>query len=97
MSNYDTKYGRKVLEYLLENDGATARQAASYLMADSPSQTRSYNQGNGATSGKGAWLSMGSYLAKLVGAGLVLKRANKFYITKLGLDLLTNNQSHEHI
>ena len=48
-------------------DGITAKFFAWEMWPDSPAWDRVYNTGiNGATSGKGMWLSAGSYLSKLV-------------------------------
>jgi len=44
--------------------------------------TKVSNQGNGATSGKAAWLCAGSYLSKLKIKGLVGRNDYGYYIVK---------------
>ena len=46
-------------------DELTAGQFAKEMWPDSKAWRNVKNQGHGATSGKGMWLSAGSYLAKL--------------------------------
>ena len=58
----DVEYGREL----------SAGQFASLMWPNSPAWRKVSNTGNGATSGKGMWLSAGSYLAKLKKRGLVV-------------------------
>ena len=55
--------------------------------------TKVSNQGNGATSGKAAWLCAGSYLAKLEKLGLVSRGHDGYkYISQEGKSRLKNEQ-----
>jgi len=75
-------------------DGITAKFFAWEMWPDSPAWDRVYNTGiNGATSGKGMWLSAGSYLSKLVYEELVRisyteYHARKYHISSKGRQLL---------
>lgn len=61
----------KALRIIKEGRGITPKFFAMKMWPDSPAWERVYNTGHGATTGKGLWLSAGSYLAKLRRAGLV--------------------------
>lgn len=78
IKNFVDKYGR----------GITASEFAKEMWKNSKCWSRVYNQGHGATKGKGMWLSAGSYLAKLKYADFVysdiLGCTRIFYLTSLG-------------
>ena len=83
----------KALQIIRDNPNLTANWFAQKMWPDSKGHTRSYNTGNGATSGKGMWLAAGSYLAKLVKKKLV-SRWNGFQITSEGRKALEEWESH---
>lgn len=66
-----TEKTRKALFILDQNPGITAARFAALMWSDSAARSRVYNTGNGATRGKGMWLSAGGYLSKLKSRGLV--------------------------
>lgn len=61
------------------------------MWPESDMHTKVKNTGNGATTGKGAWLCGGSYLSKLQKKGLVSSIDFKYYISSKGKDILNNN------
>ena len=69
-----TKTTLKALQILdvEHGEGITAKQFAEKMWPDSPHWTHVKNTGHGATSGKGMWLTAGSYLAKLKSRNLVV-------------------------
>ena len=73
MDNCVTEKTYRALCILNKYDRLTAIAAREFAMKMWPNGkwNRIYNTGNGATSGKGMWLSAGSYLAKLHNRGLV--------------------------
>lgn len=58
----------------------TCRTFAEKMWPDSRMHKKVSNQGNGATTGKAAWLCAGSYLSKLKYKGLVEKSDIGYYI-----------------
>jgi len=58
------------------------REFALKMWPDSKMHRKVSNQGNGATSGKAAWLCAGSYLSKLKIKGLVNRNEFGYYIIK---------------
>lgn len=73
---------RKALNILKNTSyekGKTARYFALEMWPDSNMHTKVKNTGNGATTGKGAWLCAGSYLAKLIKKGWVSRPHNDFF------------------
>lgn len=60
--------------YVPYGEELTPTQFARKMWPDSKGWNKVSNQGNGATSGKGMWLSAGSYLAKLSDKNLVVQR-----------------------
>jgi hypothetical protein len=61
-----TDFAAKTLKIIKAQKGIHARELGDKLWPDSPAKRRSYNTGGyGACSGKGLWLSAGSYVAKL--------------------------------
>ena len=61
----------KALKIVRDNAPITCRRFAEIMWENSPAWHRHYNTGNGATIGKGMWLSAGSYLRKLERAKLI--------------------------
>lgn len=93
-----TEKRKKALEILQNSDGMTAKDFARKWFGDEHDiWKRVSNQGNGACSGKGAWLWAGSYLAKLEKDRIVRRKSyteiNLFVITAKGGDLLNNQPS----
>ena len=81
------------LQILAEHDqGLTAANFARLRWKDSIAWKRSYNTGNGATRGKGMWLSAGSYLAKLKKRGLVSFDDGKWSVSAVGKKLLDDSK-----
>lgn len=76
-----TERRKRALEILKDNPDIGANHFASLFWPDSKAWNKSYNTGNGATRGKGMWLSAGSYLAKLVKAGLVWRDCSYGHVT----------------
>lgn len=65
-------------------------QFALKMWPDSDMHTKVKNTGNGATTGKGAWLCGGSYLSKLQKKGLVHQIDFQYYISYEGKQELKN-------
>lgn len=78
----------KILDKLL--NGVSAREFGVLMWPDSKMHKKCLNQGNGATRGKAAWLSAGSYLSKLCKKELVRWEDRKYYITEKGRQILQN-------
>lgn len=68
------------------------RDFALRMWPDSNMHRKVSNQGNGATTGKAAWLCAGSYLSKLKTKKLVSNHGTSgYYITSEGLDKIKIN------
>jgi len=87
----------KALKIVKEGGGITPKFFAMKMWPDSPAWKRVYNTGYGATSGKGLWLSAGSYLAKLRIAGLVEVSFDdyhfEYWLSKKGREVLKEARS----
>lgn len=66
-----TPFMLKALSWIRDNKGVKPMKFAKHMWPNSGGYTRYYNQGNGACSGKGMWLTAGSYVGKLKKKGLV--------------------------
>mgnify|MGYP001602327948 FL=1 len=60
-----TKFLLKVLSEIAKRQPVRATELAKAVLPYSHMHGRSYNTGNGACKGKGAWLWIGSYVGKL--------------------------------
>lgn len=85
----------RALQIVRDYPNISAKRFAKKMWPDSEGHKRSHNTGNGATSGKGMWLSGGSYLAKLVKKKLVW-RWNGFEITPEGKKALEEWEFHHN-
>lgn len=86
----------RILEHTSYEADMGLRQFAETLWPDSTMHTSVKNTGNGATSGKAAWLVAGSYLAKLEKKGWIRKNrdsAVRVYISREGKRLLQAQQA----
>lgn len=91
---------RKALEILRDNPGLTANRFAAKYFTDPEHEylfTAVSNQGEGACSGKKAWLSAGSLLGRLRKQGLVaqghLTNPPRWFITASGMAALRTPES----
>lgn len=78
-----TKFQVKALTIIRDNEGIRARSLSEKLWPDSPAHKRSYKGGaNSSCTGKGAWLSAGSYVGRLMKKGWV--RIHLIYTHRYG-------------
>lgn len=68
---------RKALLILNDVESISANRFAEKMWPDSPCWLKVKNTGNGACSGKGMWLTAGSYLSKLKNMGMVYQSFTK--------------------
>lgn len=73
-----------------------AKTFAKKMWPDSWMHKKTSNQGNGACSGKAAWLCGGAYLRKLEIKNLVTNHDFGYYITSEGLELVRNNKKTDY-
>lgn len=85
-----TEFEYKALLLIQNNGKMSYSYLAHRLWPESTMHTKVSNQGNGATSGKAAWLVAGSYCAKLRKAGLIGYKHKEFgtRVSELGSRLM---------
>lgn len=87
----------KALQIIDEMKVVTARSFAETMWPDSYMHKKTSNQGNGACRGKAGWLCGGSYIGKLIKAGLVRHTIfeKRYSLTDEGRKILDNEiQKH---
>ena len=78
-----TEFQAKVLTKIHDEPGIAARELSEYLWPDSIAHRRVYNTGtNGACRGKGAWLTAGSHVGKLIKKGWARHRNTGYWNNK---------------